>query len=304
VLVCGEIPAPVAGPGELVVAVGAADVLFLDTQLRAGMMADYFAVRPPYVPGGAVAGPVLAVGPEVSTDWVGRIVVGHTVGGITGGYAEQAVVSVATTVAVPDQVGVRDAAALAHDGATALALFDGAGIEPGEWVLVTGAAGGMGSLLVGLAVRAGARVIGAARGKRKLDLVRELGADVTVDYTEPGWLDAVRDATGAGVDVVFDGVGGELGAAAFTVTADGGRFSAHGAPAGGFAGVHPTRDITVTGIDRVQFTDERLRSLVERALAEGLVPTIGQMFPLARAADAHAAIEARDALGKTLIVPA
>jgi NADPH2:quinone reductase len=183
VLVCGEMPAPTAGAGELVVAVGAADVLFLDTQLRRGMLSDYFAVRPPYVPGGAVAGPVLAVGPGVGTDWVGRIVVGHTAAGISGACAERAVLSVATTVPVPDGVGVRDAAALAHDGPTALALFDGAGIRPGQWVLVTGAAGGLGCLLVGLAVRAGARVIGAARGRRKLDLVRDLGAAVAVDYS-------------------------------------------------------------------------------------------------------------------------
>jgi NADPH2:quinone reductase len=113
----------------------------------------------------------------------------------------------------------------------------------------------------------------------------------------------VREATGAGADVVFDGVGGDLGAAALTVTADGGRFSAHGAAAGGFARVDPTRGITVAGIEQAQFTAERQRTLQDRALAARLTPTIGQVFPLARTADAHAAIEARDVLGKTLVLP-
>jgi threonine dehydrogenase-like Zn-dependent dehydrogenase len=92
-------------------------------------------------------------------------------------------------------------------------VFNKAEIKPGEWVLVTAAAGGMGVLIVQLAHAAGARVAAAARGERKLDLARELGAEIAVDYAEPGWADRVRDATGgAGPDVVFDGAGGEIGA--------------------------------------------------------------------------------------------
>src|SRR5437773_549555 len=82
---------------------------------------------------------------------------------------------------------------------------------------------------------AGGRVIAAARRRRKLDIVRTLGADVVVDYSGPDWPERVREATGGtGPDVVFDGAGGELGRAAFEITARGGRFSAHGGPSGGF----------------------------------------------------------------------
>jgi NADPH2:quinone reductase len=308
VLVPTESPAPVAGEGQAVIAVVAADVLFLDTQIRSGRWRAQFPVAPPYVPGGAVAGAVLAVGAGVSADyWVGTVVVTRTV----AGYAEQALATADTMTAVPDGLDVLTAAALAHDGPTALTLFEGAAVQSGEWVLVTGAAGGLGSLLVRLAHAAGARVIGAAGGGRKSDLIRELGADLAVDYTQPGWPDKVKVATGgAGVDVVFDGVGGTIGAAAFAVTAAGARFSAHGAPAGGFAAIDPAiaerGDVRVRGIEQVQFTPAESHSLTERALAEAaagrLVPVVGQTFPLAKAADAHAAIEARQVVGKTLLL--
>ncbi len=98
-------------------------------------------------------------------------------------------------------------------------------------MLVLGAGSGLGILLVQLAHGAGAQVIGAAGGKQKLDLAKELGADAIVDYTESSWSEQVLAITGGfGPDMVFDGVGGEIGKAAFEITALGGRFSAHGAP--------------------------------------------------------------------------
>ena len=103
------------------------------------------------------------------------------------------------------------------------------GIRPDAWVLVTAASGGAGSLLVQLARAAGARVVAAARGEHKLELARERGADVTVDYSEPGWPQRVLDATGgAGADVTFDGGGGPFGDEAFEATAEGGRFVTYG----------------------------------------------------------------------------
>ncbi|HEX3588874.1 MAG TPA: zinc-binding dehydrogenase [Pseudonocardiaceae bacterium] len=284
VLVPVTLPGPVASAGQTLVQVAAADVLYLDTQLRSGRWRDYFPLPLPYIPGGAVAGVA-----------DGEVVVGRTVDG-RGGYADQALVS--GVVAVPDGVGVREAAAMAHDGPTALALFEGASILEGERVLVTGAAGGLGSLLVRLSRAAGARVVGAA-SKAKLDLVEEIGADVAVDYGADGWAQEVGS-----VDVVFDGVGGAVGAAAFEVTVDGGRFSAHGAPGGGFAAVGG-RGITVKGIEQVQFSPEQAAPLLTRALAElaagRLIPLVGQTFPFERAADAHVAIESRNTVGKTLL---
>ncbi|GGL32248.1 NADPH:quinone reductase [Planomonospora parontospora subsp. antibiotica] len=309
VLAVREVPDPLAGPGQVVVGVAVVDTLFVETQIRGGEMGGYFDVRPPYVPGGGIAGRVLSTGEGVDPAWTGRRVVAKT--GAAGGYAERAAVPVEALVPVPDGLDLPDAAALVHDGVTALGVFEAAQVRAGERVLVTGASGGMGFLLVQLAHAAGARVIGTARGARKTDLVRELGAEAVVDPSEEGWVERVRELTGgAGADVVFDGVGGRIGGEAFGVTARGGRFSAHGAPTGGFAEIDPEeareRGVSLRGIRDVQFAPEEAERLTVRALAEAaagrLRPVVGRSFPLERAADAHAAIEARDVVGKTLLV--
>jgi NADPH2:quinone reductase len=307
VLATAEVPEPVAGPGEVVVGVFVAPVLMLEAQIRGGW-GEYFGVEPPYVPGNGVAGGVVSVGRGVDPGWVGRRVVARTEG---GGYAERAVVPAEGLVPVPDGLGLLEAAALLHDGPTALGLVEGVGMRPGEWALVLAAGGGMGTLLVQLARAAGARVVGAARGEGKLGLVRELGAEVAVDYSEAGWPGRVREATGgAGPDVVFDGVGGRIGEEAFGITSRGGRFSAHGAASGDFADVDPQdaerRGVRVVGIERVQFAPADARRLAGQAMSEAaagrLRPVVGQTFPLDRAADAHAAMEARGVVGKTLLL--
>ena len=106
---------------------------------------------------------------------MGRRVVAYTAEG--GGYLERAVVAVDGLIAVPGGLGMAEAAALLHDGRTAVSLIDQARLRAGEWVLVLGAGGGLGSLVVQLAHGAGARVIGSARGKQKRNLAEELGAD-------------------------------------------------------------------------------------------------------------------------------
>ncbi|MEV4974826.1 zinc-binding dehydrogenase [Streptomyces scopuliridis] len=168
----------------------------------------------------------------------------------------------------------------------------------------------MGTLLVQLAKARGAYVVGVARGGRKTALVRELGADAVVDGAHDDWPARAREALGAaGAEVVLDGVGGETGLAAFPLTADGGRFSAHGAPTGGFAPVDPVRAadrrIRLLGIADVQIPRRETVRLAARALTETasgrLRPVIGGTFPLDRAADAHRAIEGRGLLGKVLL---
>jgi NADPH:quinone reductase len=261
-----------------------------------------------HVPGVGVGGVVTSVGPDVDPLWLGRRVVTDTAE--AGGYLEQAVVPAEGLIAVPDGLGMAEAAALLHDGRTALALVDTAELQALEWVLVVGAAGGLGGLLVQLAHAAGARVIGAARGKQKLDLALELGADAVVDYSSSDWPERVLAVTSRmGADVVFDGVGGDIGRAAFEVTAPGGRFSAHGTPGGGFAVIDPheaeRRRVRVPGIEKVQFSPVDGKGLTQRALLAGAAgrirPIIGRTFRLERAADAHTAIEARDVIGKTLL---
>ena len=315
VLVPRELPDPEPGPGEVVVEVAAADVLFLDTMIRSGRARDAFPQRPPYVPGNGVAGHAAGGDPA----WAGRAVVAGTgPHGGSGAYAERVVVPAQRIVPVPDAVGLPTAAALLHDGATALGLLNATVVKPAESVLIVGAAGGMALLLAQLARAAGARVIGAARlagGPRageKREAILGAGAEAVVDYGEPGWASRVLDACGGtGPDVVFDGVGGPLGETAFGIVADGGRFSAHGAPGGGFARVSAAeaagRGVTVRGIEQVQYPPGRFEELVRDALAEAaagrLRPVIGQVYPLDRAADAHAAIAARTAIGKTLLTP-
>lgn len=310
VLVTSEAPDPVAGPGQVVVEVSVAPTLFVETQIRRGQAREWFPVQPPYVPGAGVAGHVVSVGAGVNPGWMGRRIVADMPDG--GGYAERAVVAAERLIRVPDGLGLPEAAAVLHDGRTALRLAAIVDIRPAEWVLVTAAGGGLGSLLVQLAHKAGAEVIGAARGKQKLDLATELVADLVADYSDPNWLqEVVRDATGgAGADVVLDGAGGEIGLAAFAVTAPGGRFSAHGAPSGGFATIDRAdaarRGISVSGIEDVQLGPADAKRLTERALSEAaagrITPVVGQTFQLHQAAEAHAAIEARDVIGKTLLL--
>jgi NADPH:quinone reductase len=310
VLVPRQAPDPAPGPGQVVVRVAAADVLFVDTLIRSGLAVDFFGVRPPYIPGNGVAGLVTATGDGVEPSWAGRAVVARTGGnGGWGGYVEQALVPAGDLIPVPDGLSLPEAGALLHDGATAESLLERAAVRSGESVLVTAAAGGMGVVLVQLARAAGARVIGAARGARKLEVVREVGADLALDYSEPGWAKRVHEFTGGrGADVVLDGAGGQLGGAAFGATATGGRFSAHGVSDGGFAAVDldeaAHRGITVQGIPQHEPAD--LRRLAALALADAAAgrirPVIGQTFPLDRTADAHAALEARTAIAKSLLL--
>lgn len=317
VLVPVTLAAPVPGPGEAVIAVSVADVLFLDTIIRSGRFGAGFSITPPYVPGNGVAGHVIATGPGVDSGWAGRHVVAQTgPHGGSDGYAEQVAVPVTRLVPVPPGIDARLAAAVMHDGATAFGLMARIGARAGEWVLVLGAAGGMGLLLVQVARARGARVIGAARtagiarADEKLASIVKAGAEVVVDYGAPSWISQVREATGgAGPSVVFDGVGGELGRSAFAVTAAGGRFSRHGAAGGGFAGITPAmaaeRQVRVHGIEQAQYAPGEREELIGRALAEAaagrLEPVIGQVFPLEEAARAHAAIAARAVIGKTLL---
>ncbi len=207
-----------------------------------------------------------------------------------GGYAERAVVSESGLVAVPgDSELLRQGLSLLHDGPTALTLARNAAIRPGERVLVTGAAGGLGILLVQLAIAAGGHVVAAARGERKLKLLRSLGADA-VDYSASEWTQIVRRETGGtGPDVILDGVGGQIGQDAFTIIAPGGRFSAHGAPSGSFAQIDPgeagRRSVTLRGIEQVQFDPADLPPLVEQALAEvsaGRIEPVTDIVPADR----------------------
>lgn len=289
-----EVPDPQPGPGQLLIDVLNAEVIFLDTQMRAGWAKDYFPVEPPFVPGTGVGGTV------------GRQrVIART--GQTGGYAERVAVDAADVYDVPTGLDLDLALAALHDGPTALSRLDTAAIRDGERVLVTAAAGSLGAWLIPLAKAAGATVVAAARGAKKLDQARELGADEAVDYSDPDWPALARRAVGDGrFEVVFDGAGGDVGTAAVGITEDGGRFFSYGAASGAFAdiGSAEARGITVVGIGD-QLSAESWRELTLRSLdllaSRVIRPVIGNRLPLERAADAYTAMADRTVIGKTVL---
>ncbi|MFI6179286.1 NmrA family NAD(P)-binding protein [Nonomuraea sp. NPDC051191] len=295
-LVVEEVPDPVAGPGQVLVEVAVAGITFVETQVRADRGPRRAEL--PAILGNGVAGTVLAVGEGVDAALVGTRVV-TTLGG-RGGYAELAVAAADDLIPLPPGLSALDAVALLADGRTAVGLTRAAAPRPGEWVLVEAAGGGVGSLLVQLARAAGARVVGAASSAAKRDLAARLGAELTVDYTVPGWAEEVRAATG-GLDVVFDGVGGEVGAQAQALLKDGGRLSAYGMAGGPMT----TPDPRVTAVAWPSADPRELaREALELAAAGRLRPTVGNVLPLESAAEAHAAVEARKVTGKSLLLPA
>jgi NADPH:quinone reductase len=312
VLQPGEAAEPEPGPGELLVDVAVAEVLFLDTQLRAGWGGEYFAIRPPFVPGVGVAGTVVALGDGVAAHWEGaQVIASSSAAGEYngGGYAERAVVAAEAAHAVPDGVGLQDAIAALHDGRTALSRIERAQLAAGDRVLVTAAGGGLGVWLVPLAAAAGATVAAAARGERKLALARDRGAHVAIDYSSDDWSNRVRAELG-GVDVVFDGAGGQIGGEALRLTVAGARFLSYGAASGDFPDVGAEaerRGVRVIGLhDQMPPVEQRrLTAAALDLIAAGEIrPLIGQVVPLERAAEAHAAIAARRVPGKTLLVTA
>jgi NADPH:quinone reductase len=296
-----DVPAPAPGPGEVAIDVELANVTFVETQIRAGRPPSP-AMLPtlPAILGNGVGGVVAELGDGVDPALAGRRVVSSLRG--FGGYAERALAPAAALLDVPAGVALRDAVALLADGRTALLALRAAAPTAGQTVLILAAAGGVGSLLVQLARAGGARVVAAAGGERKLALARELGADAAVDYTRDGWA-----GEAGAVDVVLDGVGGAVGRAAFEQLRPGGRLHRFGMASGAFTAVGEdeadARGVTLVAGARPDAAAlaAAAREALELAASGRLRATIGQTFPLERAADAHAAIESRATLGKTLL---
>lgn len=312
-LVYEEVPDPVAGDGQVRIAVEAAGVHLLDTTIRSGESGGPFPLPElPMTPGREVAGRVDRVGPGVDDRWLGRRVVAH-LGQASGGYAELAVAPVAALHELPDTVTASTAVAMIGTGRTAMGILDVAELNAKDVVLITAAAGGLGSLLVQAARAAGAVAVGVAGGPHKVEHVRGLGANVAVDYREPGWTDRVREALGERtVTVLLDGVGGELGRAALELVGVGGRIVLFGWSSGEPLEL-TTQDLYAGGLTASAAVGPRLtqrpggvREFETKALAEAaagrLVPAV-QTFPLADAAGAHAALESRATTGKVVLVP-
>lgn len=300
-----ELPTPEPAAGQLRVDVARVGVGWLDTQIRAGAGPDVFAVTPPYVPGGAVAGTVTAVGAGVDDAWLGTRVVTKAVSpGYGGGYADTVIAVPEAAFPVPAELDLSAALAVLDDGATALALLEKTPVRDGDRVLVAPGLGGLGSLLVQMVAATGATAIAAVRGAEKVATARELGVEA-VDYSDPDWPRNI----GRRPDVVFEGIGGAMGATALALLDDGGRFSNYGMASGAPTSV-PEADrgrLTVADMSQLmEFWPEaarRFKEVLADTAAGRLKPIIGQTYPLARAATAHADMEARRFVGKTLLLP-
>jgi NADPH2:quinone reductase len=302
-----EVADPHPGEGQVRIRVHSAGVHLVDTTIRRGEPGPFPPPDLPMTPGREVAGIVDAVGPGQDGAWSGRRVVAH-LGPASGGYAELALAPAGSLQPVADDLTADAAVAMIGTGRTAMAILDLAEPVHGDVILVTAAAGGLGTLLVQAGRNAGAMVAGVAGADRKLALVRRLGAAVAVDYNQPGWSEEVRTALAARpVTIVYDGVGGAVGQAALELMGPGGRFVQYGWSSG-----TPTvladaelarRHITVARLQR----PAALRPLETRALraaATGrLLPVVGRRFPLRDAAAAHRAIETRATTGKTVLRP-
>ncbi|KAA2256322.1 zinc-binding dehydrogenase [Solihabitans fulvus] len=304
---------PEPGTGQVRIAVAAAGVHLVDTTIRAGQRGPFPAPELPAIPGREVAGRVDALGDGVDPSWLGKRVVGH-LGMASSGYAELAVASVDSLHELPDDLTEDTAVAMIGTGRTTMGILALANLSADDVVLVTAAAGGIGNLLVQAGRNAGATVVGVAGGQEKIAKVRELGATVAVDYTEPDWPQAVRDALdGREVTVVLDGVGGAIGRSAFELLGAGGRLLIFGWSSGEPVQLTSidlvSRSVTASGALGIALFDKLggIRALEDRALAAvaagELVPLAGTAFPLAQAAEAHRALESRGTVGKVVLHP-
>ncbi|MEU6389207.1 zinc-binding dehydrogenase [Streptomyces sp. NPDC046939] len=314
-LVYEEIDPPSPGPGEVRLAVTAAGVHLMDTVLRAGRDMGMALPRLPMTPGREAAGVVDAVGAGVDEGWLGVRVVAYLGHERSGGYATHAVASADALHRVPAGVDDATAVTMIGTGRTVVGVLEQVALSAEDVVVVTAAAGGMGTLLVQAARHAGARVIGLAGGRPKTQAVLEEGADGAVDYTLAGWERRLIEVLGGGrATVVFDGVGGSLGRGAAESLGPGGRHVYFGwASDEGHFTTFTEAELDTYGITSRMVVGPSLfalpggvRRLEETALAraaEGMFRPLVQFFPLSRAAEAHLALESRATMGKVVLRP-
>ncbi|CAK08999.1 zinc-binding alcohol dehydrogenase family protein [Rhizobium leguminosarum] len=308
-----ELPVPEPGPGEVLVRVHAAGVNFFEVLMRA----DRYAVTPdlPMSPGVEVAGTIERAGPGADRSLIGmRVAVPlFAIGRGSGGYAEFVAVDSGPVMQLPDAVSFEAAAGLMVQGLTALHLLRRSPAK-GKNVLVSAAAGGVGSLLVQLARRDGAKmVIAAASSNEKRALSLSLGADHAADYTAPGWQGHVKRLTGGlGADIIYETVGGAFSRAALDalapcgelVLAAMGRFGLQAADVEHMLDDNQSiKGFSLLPLVTPQGVREDLAELFELAAAGALTVFDGGRFPLHQAAEAHRAIEGRRAVGKVVLVP-
>lgn len=314
-LVLAERPEPAVGAGEVRILVKAIGVNFSDILMRQ----DRYAATPvlPAVLGAEIAGIVDAIGPDVTDIAVGDRVVAalFATGNSIGGYAEQVVTQAEWVAPVPDAVPLDMAAASLVTGLTARYLLDRSPVRR-KTVLITAAAGGVGSTLVQMAKAEGAaRVIAAAGGEDKCAFALSLGADFAVDYLQPNWAEELAQNLGGGaLDIVFESSGGEITRDAFALLGASGELVIYGA-----LNLHDFqlgvpqlgqmifRNQSVTGFALGPLlTPDEFRRQVARLYdligSGGMTLPVAGRYLLSEAAQAHSLIESRQSKGKVVLL--
>ena len=292
--------------GQIVVDVKAAGINFADIMAREGAYPGVS--RAPFRPGYEVAGVVTAVGVGVQGIGGGARVMAMLSG--MGGYASQVVVDAKDAIRLPDGLDFAPATALLVQGLTAYFLLETGQLQPGQNVLIAGAAGGVGSLAVQIAKLKGAgKVIGMA-SPSKHERVHALGADAAVDYTQAGWSKQVLDATdGKGVSIYLDSQG-DLGSEGFDALGDKAHWLVYGGQAQSGAGLAGQRlwamvgkNITLRGYTVFSNVADYWRGLNEMMgwATSGKLQIDTQGFALADVAHAHEAISNRQTTGKVVL---
>ncbi|MFE6099749.1 quinone oxidoreductase family protein [Streptomyces laurentii] len=302
-----DLPRPSPGPGEALVRLAAAGVNYIDVYLRSGQYPNEL----PFVPGQEGAGTVVEVGPGVR-----EVAVGDTVAwaNLPGAYAEYALLRADRLVPVPDGLAPDLAAAALLQGMTAHYLcHDTYPVRAGDAVVVHAAAGGVGMLLTQFVRLRGGTVIGTASTAAKAAAARAAGAAEVVDYRPGALLEAVRRHTGGlGAAAVFDGIGGPTFDESLAALRPRGVLAVYGQSGGAVPPFDPQRlnaggSLYVTRPNLAHHVQDRAELLrrgtaVLRLVRDGQLDVrVGQRFPLSGAADAHAALEARATIAKTLL---
>ncbi|MBO0730314.1 MAG: NADPH:quinone oxidoreductase family protein [Acidimicrobiaceae bacterium] len=308
-LALSNVDDPVAGEGQAVIDIKACAVNFPDVL----MLHDRYQFKPqlPFSPGGEVAGLVRSVGPGVKGVAVGdRVIASTTIGGL----AEQVASPADSLTPIPEGVDFVEASGLLYAYGTAHhALKDRARLQPGETLVVLGAAGGVGLAAVDLGRLMGARVIAAASSEAKLELCRRHGADATINYETQDLKVAIRELTDdTGADVVYDPVGGPYAEPAVRATAWDGRYLVIGFAAGEIPRIPLNlpllRGCSVVGVFWGAFA-RRDPAAHRRSLEElgawwrtgQIRPYVSATYPLEQAGDAIAELAERRATGKVVV---
>ncbi|MCC6713256.1 MAG: zinc-binding dehydrogenase [Candidatus Dadabacteria bacterium] len=313
-----DVPDPVIGDDEVLVRVKAAALNHLDLRIRSGK-----SPRPvdlPHIGGVDIAGDVEAVGKNVTDVKPGTKVVidptvktpkGPMVVGVNfyGGFAEYVKVPAVNAVPIPDEVSYDDAATLPICYVTAwYGLFDRGNMQKGETVLVHAAGSGTGSAAVQIAKEGGAFVIATAGSDEKLEKVKKLGADATVNYNTHDFAEEVKRITeGKGVDVIFDQIGASIWENNLKSLKMQGRILLVGVVGGGQTtfnfGPVIVRDLSVLGVTVFNAPRSNLINVINLVSLGRLRPVIDKRFPLSEAASAQKLLEDRSQFGKVVLNP-